>query len=94
MFILIETCNDGCFEPVAIIGFYNNITDARAAMLDRIAVATQDYTSWRGIEFDEEFNEDELDYACRGYDGDGIILSWQIYDTDTDCTVPRYGNDL
>ena len=82
--ILIELCTDGCFEPVHFIGEYDTLSDAQGAMAERIEEVTATYTKWRGYEFDDECTDDSSHWVGRGYDGEGYVFEWYIFNSTYD----------
>lgn len=91
MHVLIELCTDGCFEPVHFIGKYDTLDDAQAAMAERVDEVTATYTKWRGIPFDDEYADDSSHWIGRGYDGEGYVFEWYIFDADNDEQRVVYG---
>lgn len=91
MQIVIELCHDGCFEPVQFVGAFDTPIAARAAMHKRVEEVTEAYTKWRGIPFDPQYHEFEPLYEARGYDGEGYVFEWLMFDTERDVTQEKYG---
>lgn len=89
--ILIELCTDGCFEPVHFIGEYDTLSDAQWAMAERVEEVTATYTKWRGYEFDDEYTDDSSHWVGRGYDGEGYVFEWYIFNSTYDAERVRYG---
>lgn len=92
MHILIELCTDGSFEPVRLFGKYSTLAEAQQAMTERIAWMTAWYTEWRGFDFDPDYIEDSSNWAGRGYDGEGFVFEWYIFDPDHDCESVIYAH--
>lgn len=92
MHIIIELCTDGCFEPVHFIGKYDTLAEAQKEMADRISEVTSTYTEWRGFDFDPDYIEDSSNWAGRGYDGEGFVFEWYIFDPDHDCESVIYAH--
>lgn len=91
MHVLIEHCADGSFDPVHFIGSYDSLEAAQAAMAERVEEVTATYTKWRGIPFDPQYHEFEPLYEARGYDGEGYVFEWLMFDTERDVTQETYG---
>ena len=79
MYIIIEHCNDGSFEPVSYIGCYDTRYAAHAAMVARMNHVADGYAKWRGTAWD---SKDVADDSASCYlEGEGDIFTWYIFDT-------------
>lgn len=88
MYIIIEHCSDGSYEPVSYLGCYDTKYAAHAAMIARMNRVTDNYTAWRGIPWDNtDITEDSA--ACY-YDADGSVFTWYIFDVDKPYDINGY----
>lgn len=88
MYIIIEYCSDGSFEPISYLGCYDTKYAAHAAMVARMNRITDNYTAWRGIPWDR--TELDVDYAACCYNTEGEVFSWYIFDTDKPHDINDY----
>lgn len=82
MFVVIEQVLDGSWDTTDLIGAYESLEKARKCMRARIAKVDKTYPAWRGYEWDKEYCYDGSMFCCRGYDGEGELFRWFIFNTD------------
>lgn len=89
MYILIEYCADGSFEPVSYLGAYETHEKAHEAMCERMLKVKLNYLEWRGLNYwdDAYVGTDDASYYL---DGEGDVLQWYIFDMDKPHDINGY----
>lgn len=89
MYIIIEHCSDGSYEPVSYLGAYESLEDAREAMLDRMHDVSETYLCWREIDF-WDATYVTSDSASCALEGEGSVFTWYIFDVDKPYDINGY----
>ena len=89
MYIIIEHCTDGSFEPVSYLGHYDTKEEAGAALARRVAKVSKTYLDWRGIDTWYESGIYEDSAYCY-LEGEGEVFTWYIFDVDKQYDINGY----
>ena len=89
MYIIIEHCTDGSFEPVSYLGHYDTREEAGAALASRVAKVSKNYLDWRGLGkwYESDVYEDS---AYCDLKHEGHVFTWYIFDVDKQYDINGY----